>query len=541
MDKLPLEVIVNIASYLPKHLDDGKIPLPLVASNALVRPGIASLSRRWQFAVESTVFRDIELKSTEMDEFSGIFSAAQSHRRRFLKDLSYNIILPTYSEADFPTYESDQDRLANDTAASAAVLRLFSVLATWGSDPGLSIRLSISVHSPTDLRRYNINRQEYDFERLMERISDLIEKRYEYSYTSLPSLGRLPLVPCITSMDPYGGERNFHPTALVKLTAHTPSVERLDWRYNEPYVYFPLRRQIRGELTESLSTLTLPPSTQIFNLDLGWPCYQHHHRLPNFIHPHKQDPYCTALHRLLRPSKITRIFYRGPLSPSFFWPYSDADSLPTPFFPSLKDLHIEFPMDSPSGHWYFRGDPLDEFNIPSSDEPLAPDTVGHFPPGYGTAEEAEAAIQYAKSMRHGLTYNPDNGTSDGREDFRTVVNNEVMLPLLEALARAAGEMMALEWFHVSTELAQGRGAQWFVEYVAPGKKHEFEKYTRPKEMQDWDAEEQRKRQYKPLDDPTVFLHVEKWRPDEKVVELFQAIGRKRWGRDARVVFLPYLY
>jgi len=74
MDRLPLGIIGRIASYLPKPSGDG------ASSNAdsrLVRLAIASVSRKWQFAVEPLVFRSMELESTDLDEFASVFSASQ--------------------------------------------------------------------------------------------------------------------------------------------------------------------------------------------------------------------------------------------------------------------------------------------------------------------------------------------------------------------------------------------------------------------------------------------------------------------------------
>lgn len=73
MDGLPLEVIALIASYLPKRNGDGD---GANANRRLVRPAIATLSRKWQFAVEPLVFRAVRIKSTELDEFASVFSAS---------------------------------------------------------------------------------------------------------------------------------------------------------------------------------------------------------------------------------------------------------------------------------------------------------------------------------------------------------------------------------------------------------------------------------------------------------------------------------
>ncbi|KAL2181738.1 uncharacterized protein P884DRAFT_266151 [Thermothelomyces heterothallicus CBS 202.75] len=96
MDGLPLKVIAYIASYLPKRSGDGD---GVNANRRLVRPAIATLPRKWQFAVEPLVFRTVRIKSTELDEFAD-------------------------ADADRGHYESNQDRHR----------LVFDILSGWGSD-----------------------------------------------------------------------------------------------------------------------------------------------------------------------------------------------------------------------------------------------------------------------------------------------------------------------------------------------------------------------------------------------------------------------
>ena len=152
MDCLPLEIIATIVSYLPKHTT-AQARTAQTAQTAqttqttqLVRPCIACLSRKWQFAVERLVYREVRFKHTELDEFAAIFS--QASRRGLLQTLRFDIVLPSYGDADCAVYESDQERLANNKVASEAITALFGVLATWGSDPPalLSSCTSTCIH-----------------------------------------------------------------------------------------------------------------------------------------------------------------------------------------------------------------------------------------------------------------------------------------------------------------------------------------------------------------------------------------------------------
>ncbi|KAL2257041.1 hypothetical protein VTK26DRAFT_749 [Humicola hyalothermophila] len=535
MDKLPLEILVKIAGYLPESVPDSQAGGRGGISR--IRPVLASLSRKWQLAVEPLNFKSLFLKSTEIDKFASVFSASQPHRRSSLRYLELRIDLPPCSKADDVfTFESDQERLANNAAATAAVSALFNILASWGPDSANSILLSISLHSLSDTMDV-----QHDGNQPGRRRSP----RHDYSYVSVPGSVKLPSLPCIWSLVLDDRERKFHPQTAAALMAHTPEVKYINWTYKGPGIYTALHRQLRNEFARSISTLTLPPSARSFTFSSSRsPPYRHHQRLPNLIHPHAHDPLCSALHHVLCRSNISWFSFTGALCPSLFWPYppQNTGSQPPPshFFPSLTYFKVEFSMDSPSGRWYFRGDPSDaEFHVPSSDIPLPPDTPEHFPPGYGSPDDTAAALAYAEEMERDANrwVDPANGTSDVRAEFRIVVDDEVMLPLLAAVARAAAEMPKLETFYLSTELARDRG-EWFVTYGAPGVRCGYERYLDKEEGQEGKKVEPENRG---LDAPRVFLHVEEWRPDDEVMGLLRRVSRKSWGVDAKVVFLPFLY
>jgi hypothetical protein len=174
-----------------------------------------------------------------------------------------------------------------------------------------------------------------------------------------------------------------------------------------------------------------------------------------------------------------------------------------------------------------RGRPDDEFNVPASDEPLPPETVGHKPPGYGCAEETQAALVYERSMQP--VGREGDGTFDSRDDFRRVPNDEVMVPMLEAFARVAAQIRALTSVYLATRVKNitGDNGEWFVSYLVPGKARALRSilWTRT--------------QYCP--NRVVFFHVLDWRPNKELVDLFRFVGRERHQQDAIITFLPWLY
>ena len=141
MNGLPLEIIDIIVSHLPKWTDDVAQP-----RRELVRPKIASVSRKWQLAVERVVCREVRFKNAELDAFASVFS--QPRRRALIETLRFEIVLPTYSDTECAVYESDQDRLANNRAASEAVASLLHLLSGWGSDPDVAFVCFFSCVRP---------------------------------------------------------------------------------------------------------------------------------------------------------------------------------------------------------------------------------------------------------------------------------------------------------------------------------------------------------------------------------------------------------
>ena len=84
-----------------------------------------TVSRSWQYAVERRTFRRIKLKSTDLEFFRNTFVG---HRRAALADLSYDVILPTYSDHQCARFETEEDKRSNNEALTEAIHGLFFVM-----------------------------------------------------------------------------------------------------------------------------------------------------------------------------------------------------------------------------------------------------------------------------------------------------------------------------------------------------------------------------------------------------------------------------
>ncbi|KAK3986389.1 hypothetical protein QBC44DRAFT_361601 [Cladorrhinum sp. PSN332] len=547
MELLPVEVIIKIASHLPRAVSD--------EDARLVRPGIASISRKWQSVVEEHTFRKLKITNTELPKFASIFSAPQSHRRALLKSLNFSIILPTYTDQECGIFETNEDRAANDKFASEAVYGLFTILSSWGPDPAIGLSLSFDIHSPMDCehRGYPKYRQDSRDAKYGNR-QDLFGKRYKYSYIRLTHPDKsLPEVPCIAgtlefwkAFEGADDQRNVHPCSQAALAlTKAPRVQNLVWGYREPGVYLPLRRAMRQEFVQYLDTLRLGPFINAFEFELRSRWYLHYHRLPNLVFPHEQDPLPSALHRLIASAENLRsVTYKGQADASLFWPYPAGQEPSQPLWPSVTDLSVKFDYRAPNGQWYLQARPpgywadsddLNNEDYPDEpvvdrhdgDEPLPFDTASHMPPGYGSAQETRDAVSYEISLQK---YTSMDGTHNGAHDFRTWPNDATILPLLAAFARAIAHMPSLKFADLSTPLERsGDGSsagEWSVFYSAPGSHSGYDKYMKGGPN---------------LSAPRVFFHVEDWRPSKKVLDLFREVGRKYHGQETVITFMPWQY
>ncbi|OTA90882.1 hypothetical protein M434DRAFT_33236 [Hypoxylon sp. CO27-5] len=524
MDSLPQEIIDKIASYIPEYLDwngewgnsrqsewenerqseqsdqsqwendqhsDQSEQSQWENDRQRVRvwPGLATLSRTWQAAIEKVTFERLTIASTDFSEFSTAFSTV--HRRRLLQSLYFTVILPPYSvEAD--QYESNQDRERNNEVAGQEVNRLLRELATWPTDS--TIELHIWFKSPTD------------------EVSTLWG-RHAYSYIRLTGLDQLQ-VPCVSSLTPrlglWRGDRIIHPRSLVSLTATFPRVSEISFEYDEPGPFFALRRELRGDFVASLEGFKLPSQVKRLRVGAIPPRLPHNKSLPDMIGPVPSDPLCVTVNKMVSQSNVREVYYEGLVDPSFFRTSPDG------FYSSLRILRLRCHYYSPSGKWYFKGSESNTFIQPASDEPLPASTRGLYPPGYGTEDDTVAALAYERSMDRAAE---ENTPDDRSQQFRLIPNEEIMVPLLEAFARYIASIRSLQQAQIIMDRPPWLG-EWKVTYNAPGYPYFY----------DTDRED--------LSRARVYFLVWDWEPEDSLVDLFRAIGQELYEQDAVITFMP---
>ncbi|OTB17080.1 hypothetical protein K445DRAFT_316575 [Daldinia sp. EC12] len=504
MNKLPQEIINTIASLIPQRVSD-----------KLIRPGLASLSKSWQAAIEAYVFRDLRIKNTDLSEFFAVFSG--THRRRLLRTLGFDIVLPTYSNDACGQFETNKERKANEKIVDKALSRLLDELATWPAY--LNVEFAVNIYSPTDVPyRGPI---QFSFELFMEGCIDILGDRYRYSYIRLTDTDE-PQVPCIRSFTDEESCRALDPVSSVSLVARFPTLSKLRWYFPYPWPFVPLQKKIRHELAASLEKFKIPQDTEELEFITESHNFPHRLLLPDLRDSNQKDPLGIALSGLISRSKLQKFTYRGLIDPSFFWPTA-SDELP-PAWESITEMTIHFDYASPSGQWYFKGSPGDPSVIPvipETDE-LLQDDIPKLPPGHGTLTETHAAVDFMQLVDL-ETENP--AVEDLVQPFRKVPDDDVIVPLLEAFARRLAHMPLLRTARLHTRSEQ-LSNDWFVSYDMPDESQGLEKYMDKPDMD--------------LSRARVFFHFPGWVPGEHLVELYENIGEKENGEKAVVNFLPLL-
>ena len=251
---LPQEIIYLVASHLQRweHEDCHDI---FEKGRALL-PAYATISRSWQHAIEFQTFSEIAVKSTEIETFSHI---VVNRRRRLLRRLQLNIILPTYTDKACAKFETEKDKQSNNQVFTKAIKDLLALLWSWhvefqtiGNDSNTPIEQSLRLcigdcYSPKDCRyrgwqKYQEDRHEWE----LGRRHDLFQHRYESSLLQLESIEGIQEIPQISSFHRSPGHRMIEPRSLARIASKFPNLDSFRWRLKDNEKRDPrLRQQTR--------------------------------------------------------------------------------------------------------------------------------------------------------------------------------------------------------------------------------------------------------------------------------------------------------
>ena len=271
---LSQEIISLVVSYLQRWEHDDRANIS-ERGRALL-PAYATISASWQYAIECQTFREIAVKSTEMVDFS---RTMVYHRRKLLRRLELNVILPTYTDKACAKFETDKDTQSNNQVFTKAIKDLLALLRSWhdesqatGNDSGALIQQSLRLcigdcYSPKDCRyrgweKYQEDRHEWE----LGRRHDLFEDRYASSLLQLESIEGIQEIPQISSFHRSPGNRNIEPRSLAMIASKFPNLDSIRWRLKDDEKRDPrLRQQTRF----SGSLLHVYSFMDIYNIEFG--------------------------------------------------------------------------------------------------------------------------------------------------------------------------------------------------------------------------------------------------------------------------------
>lgn len=256
--------------------------------------------------------------------------------------------------------------------------------------------------------------------------------------------------------------------------------------------YPSLRRSNRHGLASVLQDRSLPSSLEeILGLDIqSVPGANQTWRPINLLTSADQpDPVSSAIWEAT--SKLDRLKLlrlAGTMDPSLLWPgpyttraSSSSRAVPVPFWQNITALIVVFDPRTPSGEWYFRApDGVDIHDYPflgpnhpgaEFDTPINTDALEtEMPPGYNPPESPE-------SLNIRSFDRTDNALNSGWEPvwrFRLVPEERLLLPLIEAWARALRQMPQVRRTLLKTTLslpvansAGDHHYDWSIRYNPP--------------------------------------------------------------------------
>ncbi|KAH9879248.1 hypothetical protein J1614_002687 [Plenodomus biglobosus] len=468
MDSLPQELINRIVWFAERYPDQDKW-FPAIGQffksdgPPSQFPRLAGLNRVWKEAVEAVTFRQLGIKSDDLDSLQAIVTG---NRRKHLTRLSFTALLPEYSEEACARKESRVEQHTNNEAFTKGICDFFAVLRTW-EDHGVRSALWLDISpaaSLTDSRVYvdGPARDELMYEVAIGKRKDILSDRWVESRLHLLQPGTLPTLSIVQRLTIIGnGQRKIARPIATELARVLPELNAVEWEFEDyedrsdkdsdrdslmsgsdsdsvkdlarsPKVRGEDRTKFADELTETELCLLRSADIVFYHVS---PVDQRHTRPSIVPGGLTYDPLSTALRNLSQ--RLTTLTLSARLDSTLFWPSQDKGMSPS--WPQLKSLDVTFDMVAPSGEWYFTG----------------PRPVDH------THDDVDSGTVGGVDARK-YSY----------RDFRIHPDPQTFDPFLGAFAKAVAQMPVLEFFMLTSDLV-GRTGRLHISYHAPGKKAEW--------------------------------------------------------------------
>ncbi|KAI1460768.1 hypothetical protein F4805DRAFT_454213 [Annulohypoxylon moriforme] len=512
MDKLPQEIYDRIVSFIERRIDDPNVPAEERRGRDLaIYPAVASVSRKFQAAVERLTFRVLHVTATE-SELNKLERSLTPQRCDYLRFLALCIVFPGHTERPLIQYERDDTRRANNESATQTLRRIFDILAVaYNRDNHTEPTLNLEISAPNTPRNLpskgNIGQLQQEWRRSVFSLLDITGDAADFP--NLPAVRTFALTNSFRSWDP-----------RVALLLSTKVVNAIFTEWDRTYRtsfwgrYYRFDELYRNSLVNNIRSTPLPASVRVFSCKL--PQVQVHNalHLPNFIGTENYDPVCCALRHYTR--NCTHVRLEGPIHASLFDPPANVLGGDASCWNNLTELLVKVTMYGPDGVWLFKR--WDGYDTPGS-PPGTPTDHYRLPPGYGeTEEELEEAERYLDNHSDAFF-----GSGSEHGPYRTIPNDTAMNALLTSFARGCSRLPSLKEAILTAVFDHPENSP--VQVSCAASNHSFAT---------WDEEFA-----EGTDTWRVFLYLNWWRPDEATVEEFKKIGRNKDGHDSQICYLPW--
>ncbi|KAL4810227.1 hypothetical protein BDV18DRAFT_54824 [Aspergillus unguis] len=447
MESLSQEILDLIVLHLfevPPTKDP--IPRDLVPVRDVAQ--YATISRRWQVAVERYTMADIKKYNSELDMFRQVFSFPR--RRKYLRKLRYEIDLPTYSNNRIFCLERPRESRANNEAFTQGVLDLFDFMNSWETS---GIELTITASSPMDLGR-----------RPPELGPGLADERWAFEDKYLTLQDDLPEVRSIKTLKIPNEARSLHPSAIGKIIASLLGLEQLTMELKAPKTKrVDMQEEHRLCLAKALESPTLK-KLRMLSIDIAQDIPRNHNfkNRPNDPNYPDGDALNVAI-RKLAESHLTSLSLTGDwlVSPALF----DGQKQ----FPYLERVQIEGALITYDGRWHFNGNP-DAVDASFEDTRNDEDDMSD------SDTNSSLNSEYADSLPEGreALLNGDNP----HHLWRTNPDPQMCDPLMKAMATAVLRMPSLQNLRFSVAANSLSHSGIIVEILKPSEQPEWLEYSR---------------------------------------------------------------
>ncbi|KAL4933949.1 uncharacterized protein BDV17DRAFT_298135 [Aspergillus undulatus] len=443
-----LELIIPHLFEIPPIED----PMPWDPEPVLNVAQYAPISRKWQSAVERYTMADIKKYSTELDKFRQVFSSPR--RRNCLRKLHYEIDLPTYSKNRFSCLERRRESKANNEAFRRGVRDFFDVISSWKTQ---GVELILAASSPMDVGR-----------RPEELESGLSSERWAFEDNYLTLDEAASLLKSVTSVEALkipNGARSLHPSAIGKIIASLPGLERLTLELNAPKAK---RVEMQDEHRLCLANALESPSlnklrTLNIYIEQGIPRNHNFKNRPDDPNYPDGDVLNAAIRKLAENTHLTNLNLTGD------WLVSPALFNGQKQFPYLERVHIQGAPITYDGRWYYTGNST---AVNASYENTQDDAADDSDSDSNSSFNSE----YGDSLPEGreALLNGD----DPHHAWRTHPDPQVFDPLMKTMATAVLRMSSLQ----NLRFSMGSNSMFYnsitFECLKPGEHPEWSEYPR---------------------------------------------------------------